>query len=113
MEYITHVTRWSKEKGEYMQENTTPDTLSGYFSCGMFFNTPLKLFAIGGNENDHFCDNWDIYADTKGYLYSIARQAAADCKNSYFGDVKHIKRLMRQGYFSDTLTDYGKKLMEV
>lgn len=32
--------------------------------------------------------------------------------NSSFGDVRHVKNLMRQGYFSDTLTDYGKILME-
>ena len=111
MEYKTFVTSWSKDRGEYKQETTTADTLPGYTLCNIFFTTPLQLFAIGGNESNNFCDNWDLYADAKGHIYSIARPDSG-ASNSSFGDVRHIKNLMRQGYFSDTLTDYGKILME-
>lgn len=110
MNYKTYVTRWNKERGEYQQETTTPDTLPGYTSCNMFFDIPLHLFAIGGSEKDNFCSNWDIYADKKGTLYSIARPESG-ASNSYFGDCNHIRNLMRKGYFTDTLTTYGAELM--
>ena len=107
----TYVTRWSKEKGEYKQETTTAETLTGYTSCGLCFSVDLRLFAIGGSDTDNFCGNWDIYADNKGTLYSIARPNSG-AGNSYFGDCDHVKYLMRKGYFHDTLTPYGRQLME-
>lgn len=110
MEYITNIPKWNIEKGDYLQETKTPDTLTGYTSCGIWFDKELKLFAIGGNKEDNFCTNWDIYADTKGTLYSIARTGSG-CNNSFFGDCNHIKNLIRRGYFGGTLTDYGMQLM--
>ena len=106
----TFFTAWDAVKGEYKKPTTTADTLTGYTACGMFFSVNLKLFAIGGTPEDSFCNNWDIYADSKGTLYSIARKGTG-CGNSYFGDCDHIRHLMRKGYFHDTLTDYGKQLM--
>ena len=110
MVYKTLFTTWSKERGEYEKETTTPDILSGYTSCNMFFAKPLRLFAIGGNKENNFCDNWDIYADNEGTLYSIARKGSG-ASNSYYGDCNHIRNLMRKGYFRDTLTAYGAELM--
>lgn len=107
----TYVTRWSKDRGEYKQETTTAETLTGYTACGMFFSVNLTLFAIGGREEDHFCNNWDIYADKNGTLYSISRPMSG-CGNSIFGDCDHVKHLIRQGYFHDTLTTYGRQMME-
>lgn len=107
----TYVTKWSRERGEYKQETETAETLKGYNSCGMFFETSLTLFAIGGKKENDFCDNWDIYANKEGTLYSIARPNSG-CGNSYFGDKNHIKRLIKQGLFSDTLTEYGRQIME-
>lgn len=69
------------------------------------------LFAVGGNESDNFTNNWDIYTDKKGTLYSIARPGTG-CRGSYFGDVNHIKNLIRQGYFKDTLTQIGVEMMK-
>ncbi|MBR2579211.1 MAG: hypothetical protein IKE41_03665 [Clostridia bacterium] len=106
----TFFTSYDATRGEYEQETETAETLNGYKSGGLYFNTFLILFAIGGNAENNYCDNWDIYADKKGTLYSIARPGTS-CGNSYFGDCNHIKNLIRQGYFSDTLTEYGKALM--
>lgn len=100
MEYITHSTGYNaKLKKEYERTHTTPDILNG-----------MKLFAIGGNITNDFSTNWDIYANDHGTLYSIARPGTG-CKNSYFGDVNHIRHLMRSGYWHDTLTSYGFSLM--
>lgn len=107
----TYVTRWSKERGEYKQETTTAETLTGYTSCGMFFSVSLILFAIGGREEDHFCNNWDIYADNNGHLYSIARPNSG-ASSTHFGDCDHVKHLIRKGHFHDTLTQYGRQMME-
>lgn len=107
----TYVTRWSKDKGEYKQETTTAETLTGYTACGLWFEIDLLLFAIGGREEDQFCNNLDIYADKNGTLYSIARPMSG-CGNSIFGDCDHIKYLIRKGYFHDTLTTYGRQMME-
>jgi len=107
----THFTTYSPERGEHEQETETAEKLPGYISCNMVFEKELTLFAIGGTESDGFSDNWDIYADKEGTLYSIARPGTS-CQNSYFGDCRHISRLMRQGYFRDTLTEYGRELMQ-
>ena len=85
---------------EYNQPHTTPDKIGN-----------LTLFAIGGTLADSFCTNWDIYADEAGTLYSIAREPATGCKNSYFGDVHHIRHLMRCGHWNNTLTSHGFNLM--
>ena len=107
----TFYTSYSRERGEYEQETETAETLTGYKSCcGLYFEIPLKLFAIGGKPENNFSDNWDIYADEKGTLYSIARPGSG-CGCTFFGDKNHIKNLIRQGHFSDTLTEYGKQLM--
>ena|GEM_PF-5915412 len=102
MAYKTLIPRYDVEaKKEYNQEHETPEKLNN-----------LMLFAIGGNITDSFCTNWDIYADESGTLYSIARDPKTGCKNSYFGDVHHIRDLMRCGHWHDTLTTYGFNLMK-
>ena len=65
---------------------------------------PIILFAVGSA-------NWDIYADIYGTLYSIVKPDIRGCQGTYFGDINHVKHLMRQGYWSASLTEYGKKLM--
>lgn len=106
----THFTSWNATRGEYKQETETAETLTGYKSGNLFFEIPLTLFAIGGKKEENFCSNWDIYADKKGALYSIARPNSG-CGSTIFGDCNHVKNLIRQGYFSDTLTEYGRQLM--
>lgn len=111
MAYITHFTSYTAERGEFKQETTTEETLTGYTACGLFFEKKLKLFAIGGTLEEGFCSNWDIFADETGALYSIARPGTT-CGNSYFGNREHVQYLIMQGYFHDTLTEHGKKIMK-
>lgn len=106
----TYFTTWSKERCEHEQETETAETLNSYILYNSHYDGKLTLFAIGGKKENRFCDNWDIYADEKGVLYSIARPGTG-CGSTFFGDKNHIKNLMKQGYFSDTLTEYGKKIM--
>ena len=109
--YTVYITKFDLNKGEYTEPVMISDTLKGYTSCGMWFDTELKLFAIGNNKDNTYCGNWDIYADKENRLYSIARTGSG-CGNTHFGDINHIKHLMRQGCWNDELTEYGKKLME-
>lgn len=111
--YTTTIPTWSESRGEYKKPATTPEILNRYLLYGHeeTHAAPLVLFAIGGKPEDNYCSNWDIYADSKGTLYSIARPGSG-ASGSYFGDAAHVKRLMKQGYFSDTLTAYGEKLLK-
>ena len=70
----------------------------------------MELFSVGDS-------NWDIYAGDvnednvqRTYLYAIAKANGA--RNSGFGDLRHIVNLIREEYFSDDFTDYGRQLME-
>ena len=111
--YRTHFTSWNKTRGEYEQETETAEILykySLYERNSETFDAPLILFAIGGNEKNNFSSNWDIYASKRGTLYSIPRPGSG-CRGTFYGDTNHIRHLMRQGYFSDTLTEYGRQLM--
>lgn len=113
MDIIAHIPHYSKERGEYQTEYRPAATLTTY---RLYEHTetpaaPRVLFAIGGTEEDGFSSNWDIYADpTTGTLYSIARPESG-AGGTYFGHCDHVRNLMRQGSFSDTLTEYGKELM--
>lgn len=109
--YKVNITKWSIDKGEYTEPVMIPDKLDGYTSCGMWFDTELKLFAIGNNKDNTYCSNWDIYADKNNYLYSIARKGSG-ANNSSFGSISHIRYLISKGYWDDELTAYGKQLME-
>lgn len=106
----TFFTSWNKTRGEYEQETETAEILNGYMLYNSHCDGVLTLFAIGGKKENNFSDNWDIYADKKGTLYSIARPGTGCC-STFFGDKNHIKNLIRQGHFSDTLTEYGEQLM--
>ncbi len=111
MKYNTLIPSYDIEtKKEYNKPYTTTDTLTEYSIYNRIEIGNLKLFAIGGNLKDDFCDNWDIYADTNGRLYSIPRKGSG-CQGTHYGDINHVKNLMRQGYFRDTLTPYGFELM--
>lgn len=75
-----------------------------------FHHEPEKLFAIGNS-------NWDIYVQTehpedmkRTYLCAIAK--VDGCRDSCFGDLTHIVRLIRENHFGDEFTDYGRQLME-
>lgn len=112
MNYKTLIPTWTKETGDSNKEARTADILNKYSIYGREEShaSPLVLFAIGGKREEGFSDNWDIYADKNGTLYSIPRNGSG-CSGTYFGDVNHIKNLMRKGHFSDTLTIYGLKMM--
>lgn len=109
-----HITHYNKDtRTEYQTEYIPPETLTTYslYERIETAEKPLRLFAIGGTEKDGYSDNWDIYADENGTLLSIPRPSSGAC-GTWYGDINHIKRLQRQGIFCDTLTAYGKKLME-
>ena len=112
MNYKTLIPTWTIETGDSTKDATTADILYKYSFYGReeTHAAPLVLFAIGGKKADGFTSNFDIYADNKGTLYSIPRKGSG-CRGTYFGDVNHIRHLMRQGYFSGTLTLYGLKMM--
>lgn len=112
MNYKTLIPIWTKETGDTTKDAITADILNIYslYSREETHAAPLVLFAIGGKRENGFSDNWDIYADKNGTLYSIPRNGSG-CSGTYFGDVNHIKSLMRKGHFSDTLTLYGLKMM--
>lgn len=109
--HIVSIPLWSREKGDYTARVTVPEELT---HSALYNHTEAGkrvLFAIGGTAENGFCDNWDIYADEKGTLYSIARYGTT-CESTFFGDVRHVRRLINQGHFHDTLTAYGRRLME-
>lgn len=110
--YKTNIPCWSKERGDYDKPAETPEKLYSY----SFYNhqetteKPLILFAIGGNEKDNYSSNFDYYMKEDGTIYSIPRKESG-CRGTYFGDVNHIKRLIRQGHFHNTFTTYGANKM--
>ncbi len=76
-----------------------------------FNSNPENLFATGDS-------NWNLYVASvhadepkKTYLVAIAKEGSG-AGNSCFGDLRHIVSLIRDGYFSDTFTAYGRKLMQ-
>ena len=112
MKYNTLIPSYDIEKKqEYNKPYVTADTLTEYKLYKRTEQGKRILFAIGGSLKDGFCHNWDIYADEKGNLYSIARKGSG-CEGTYYGDIRHIKHLMRTGHWHDTLTPYGFKLMK-
>lgn len=96
----TYIPSYNTEtKKEYNKPTETPST-----------HGDAVLFAIGGSIKDGFLHNWDYYITSDGVIYSIAREGST-CKNSYFGDVNHIKYLMKTTGFSGVLTPAGFKAM--
>ena len=110
----TNITKWSETRGEYLQPTETPEELTKYrlYNHEETSNPPLKLFAIGGKPDDNFTSNWDIYETKTGYFYSIARKGST-AESTIFGDINHIKNLIRQGYFNNTLTEYAKTKLAI
>ena len=111
--YKTNIPRWTIERGDYNTPTETPETLTEYSLYNRIekAETPLILFAIGGKPDEGFSHNWDLYISNKGTIYSIPRKGSGAC-GTYYGDINHIKNLMRRGIFSDTLTPYGESLMK-
>ena len=57
--------------------------------------------------------NWEIYTDDMRHFWSIAKPDSG-CRDSYFGDVAHIRKLMRQDHIKPgQLTRLGRRLMRV
>lgn len=110
-EYKVNIPSYSTTRGEYEKPATIPEELETFSFYNRTEHGRRILFAIGGTEKDNFCSNWDIYADERGTLYSIARPGSG-AQSSYFGDVNHVKNLIRAGHFWHTLTEYGRRLME-
>lgn len=110
--YTVSFTKWRRDIGEYKEAVSIPESLESYSLYGHTetYAAPLILFAIGGSEKDGFCDNWDLYIDKKGTIYSIARPGSG-ADGTLFGDIQYIKHLIRMGGFSDTLTEYGRAKM--
>lgn len=110
-EYTVFIPSYAPTRGEYEKPATIPEQLENHTFYGHTEHGKRILFAIGGTENDNFCSNWDIYADERGTLYSIARPGSG-AGSTFFGDVAHVRNLIRAGHFSATLTEYGRRIME-
>lgn len=58
--------------------------------------------------------NWNItYSERSGYFYAIAKPDRG-AESSHFGRIGHIRMLVRQGHFKDSLanlTEYGRELL--
>ena len=108
---IAHIHTWD---GKNEPTYTPPGILPEYSLYGHIEThaAPLVLFAIGGKQENGYSDNFDIYADKNGTLYSIPRPGSGCC-GTYYGDRQHIKKLIRQNTFSYTLTTYGEKVMDI
>jgi hypothetical protein len=62
-------------------------------------------------ENDPN-SNWLLFADDNNKLWSVAKPEKPDCKDSFFGDVKHLVKLYNQGCLKfDHFTEYGIGLL--
>lgn len=55
-------------------------------------------------------NHW-IYANDKGALAAIA--VVDGCISSHWGDINHLRRSIRGGWFSRELTEYGVELLGV
>ena len=64
----------------------------------------LKLAFIGNS-------NWDIWLNKKGFLWAIPKTGTTGCATSFFGDKRHVKQLIKSGYFDDTPTEVGLELI--
>lgn len=64
-----------------------------------------NLIQITTEDEPH---NWTLFGNPDtGIIYSIARPGQG-ASSSYFGKADHVKNLIREGHFSDTLTEAGK-----
>lgn len=54
--------------------------------------------------------NWDIWANDEGKCIALAKLNSG-ASDSHFGDLNHIRRLIAQGYFDGTPTEYGLTLL--
>ena len=64
----------------------------------------LNLAFIGNS-------NWDIWVNKRGFLWSIPKAGITGCSTSFFGDKRHIKQLISNGYFDETPTEVGLELI--
>lgn len=76
------------------------------------YYAPLELFATSDSPY-----GWDIYYSAKadadpytGCLFSIAKPGSGGV-GTFFGDMNHIRYLMRNGWWSSEFTPLGRKLM--
>jgi hypothetical protein len=55
--------------------------------------------------------NWDLYANSKGQLMSIAKKPS--CQDSFYGDLRHLKHLIDKGWFTEFefITEFGLTLL--
>ena len=55
--------------------------------------------------------NWDMYANSKGRLMSIAKKPS--CEDSFFGDLGYLFTIMNKGWFIDYefFTEFGLSLV--
>ena len=52
--------------------------------------------------------NWTLFGDpADGHIWSIARPGQG-ASSSWFGKSDHVRRLIREGHFHDTLTEAGQ-----
>jgi len=95
-----------------MNNSTAKNILETYELYGRqeSYYAPLELFATSDGS-------WDIYYSAKadaspycGCLLSIAKPGSGG-RGTYYGDLNHIRYLMRNGWWHDELTPLGKKLM--
>lgn len=72
-----------------------------------------QAFATGRESSnfDYVVDYpWNDQPD-KAAIWYIARPNSG-CVSGYFGDLNHVKKLIRQGFFDGNLTPLGNALIE-
>ena len=111
--YVPDTGRANK-KIEVDMQNYNIKTLQTYELYGReeSYYAPLELFAT-----DDSAHGWDIYYSAKadadpytGCLLSIAKPGSGG-EGTYFGDLNHVRYLMRNGWWHLEFTPLGRKLM--
>ena len=71
---------------------------------------PLELFAVGSGSFDYYYSKKADESPYTGCLLSIPKPGTGG-EGTGFGDLNHVRRLMREGYWNSELTPLGKRLM--
>ena len=87
---------------EQINNYQMPDSLS---CIKLTFEKPGEYRLVARTHS-----NWDIYADSNNYLYSVAKPCSG-AGTSHFGPVSHLKRLIKIGIGRYDLTPFGEQLL--
>ena len=67
-----------------------------------------ELFATGNSNWDYYLDfPWTDHPE-KAAIWYVPKPDAVGCLYGYYGDITHVKKMRRLGYFNAELTELGK-----